>query len=84
MRVPVEIAVGALVGIVLGLILRHLPKNDSSVVHFTRTILLVTVSYALAYGCRAINCEIAGPLAALLMSIVVSMRWKADNNDMVY
>ncbi|CEF59258.1 GH07323p [Strongyloides ratti] len=82
MRVPVEIAVGALVGIILGLILRHLPKNDSSVVHFTRTVLLVTVSFALSYGCRAIYCEIAGPLAVLLMSIVVSMRWKADNNEM--
>uniref|UniRef100_A0A0N5A726 Na_H_Exchanger domain-containing protein n=1 Tax=Parastrongyloides trichosuri TaxID=131310 RepID=A0A0N5A726_PARTI len=82
MRAPVEIAVGALVGIILGLILRHLPKSDSSVVHFTRTVLLTTVSFALVYGCKAIYCEIAGPLAVLLMSIVVSMRWKADNNDM--
>uniref|UniRef100_A0AC35U6P0 Na_H_Exchanger domain-containing protein n=1 Tax=Rhabditophanes sp. KR3021 TaxID=114890 RepID=A0AC35U6P0_9BILA len=82
MRTPVEIAIGALVGIILGLLLRNLPKSNHNLLHFIRTILITTVSLALVFGCRSIYCEIAGPLSVLLMCIVVSMRWKVDNTEM--
>lgn len=47
-------------------------------------MLLFIISCAFLFGTYAINCEIAGPIAVLIMCIVASARWKVDNHRMVF
>ncbi|KAI1732159.1 sodium/hydrogen exchanger family domain-containing protein [Ditylenchus destructor] len=81
-RVPVEILIGSLFGILAGLALRSLPRPDAHLAHFTRATLIFAVSLAFYFGTRAIKCEIAGPVAVILACIVAAMRWKIDNHKM--
>uniref|UniRef100_A0A1I8A140 Na_H_Exchanger domain-containing protein n=1 Tax=Steinernema glaseri TaxID=37863 RepID=A0A1I8A140_9BILA len=78
-RTPIEIAVGALLGILAGLLLRHFPCFDMRHVHFYRSALLSLVSLAFLFGTLAIHCDIAGPIAIFFLSIVAAIRWKIDN-----
>uniref|UniRef100_A0A914C478 Cation/H+ exchanger domain-containing protein n=1 Tax=Acrobeloides nanus TaxID=290746 RepID=A0A914C478_9BILA len=78
-KILVELLLAAFLGIVFGLILRSFPRPDANLSHFTRAILVFFVSMALLFGCQAIKCNIAGPVAVLMLSLVASMRWKFDN-----
>ncbi|TMS37146.1 hypothetical protein L596_004140 [Steinernema carpocapsae] len=78
-RTPIEIAMGALLGILAGLLLRQYPRYDVQYVHFYRAALLTLVSLAFLFGTLAIHCDIAGPISIFFLSVVAAIRWKIDN-----
>ncbi|KAI6233846.1 hypothetical protein M3Y99_00877000 [Aphelenchoides fujianensis] len=80
-RIPIEILVGALFGILIGLLLRVFPRNDIDSVHFVRSGFLCSASVALLFGTHAIGCDMAGYVAVFLVCVISSMRWKIDNHQ---
>ncbi|VDM26188.1 unnamed protein product [Toxocara canis] len=47
--------------------------------HFIRTVMLLSVSLALLFGSRAINCQSAGVFATTVLTIIALSRWRIDN-----
>ncbi|KAH7732236.1 Protein F41E7.1 [Aphelenchoides avenae] len=78
--IPVQLLIGALLGIFAGLLLRSFPRPDAHLVHFTRAVLTFSVSAAFYFGTRAIKSSVAGPIAIFIFCVVASMRWKVDNH----
>jgi hypothetical protein len=40
--------------------------------------------YSYHLGTRAIQADVAGPVAVILLTVVIAMRWKTDNPRQVY
>ncbi|KHN72854.1 Mitochondrial sodium/hydrogen exchanger 9B2 [Toxocara canis] len=74
-----ESAVGIIGGLVGGLVLWWLPRCDMYHTHFIRTVMLLSVSLALLFGSRAINCQSAGVFATTVLTIIALSRWRIDN-----
>lgn len=82
-RVLVEVLMAGIIGLLTGLALRSLPQRDSGFLHFARAAMTLSMSLAMYYGTRGIQCYIAGPVIVFLMCIVATMRWKYDNPQRV-
>uniref|UniRef100_A0A914GXW8 Cation/H+ exchanger domain-containing protein n=1 Tax=Globodera rostochiensis TaxID=31243 RepID=A0A914GXW8_GLORO len=80
-RMPAELLVGAIFGIVVGLLIRSVPRADSPSVHFVRTLLILSFAVAAHFGTRRIGCWLFGPVAVLLSTAVAKMRWEVDNSQ---
>ncbi|KAE9554643.1 hypothetical protein FO519_002130 [Halicephalobus sp. NKZ332] len=78
-RVLVETLMSGIIGLLAGLVLRSLPQKDAGFLHFARAAMTISMSLAMYYGTRGIQCYIAGPVIVFLMCIVATMRWKYDN-----
>jgi NhaP-type Na+/H+ or K+/H+ antiporter len=81
-RIPVQLLIGALMGILAGLLLRSFPRPDAHLMHFTRAVLIFSISAAFFFGTQVIKSGVAGPLAVFTFCVVAAMRWKCDNHRM--
>ena len=82
-RVLVEVLMSGIIGLLSGLVLRSLPQKDSGYLHFARAAMALSMSLAMYYGTRGIQCYIAGPVIVFIMCTVATMRWKYDNPQRV-
>ncbi|KAL3091842.1 hypothetical protein niasHT_027462 [Heterodera trifolii] len=79
-RLPAELLIGSIFGILVGLLLRAFPRADASSAHFVRTLLISAFALAAHFGAQTIGCVLFGPITALFATAVAKMRWHTDND----
>ncbi|KAL3078110.1 hypothetical protein niasHT_036993 [Heterodera trifolii] len=79
-RLPAELLIGSIFGILVGLLLRAFPRADASSAHFVRTLLISAFALAAHFGAQTIGCALFGPITALFATAVAKMRWHTDND----
>ncbi|CAG0914641.1 unnamed protein product [Notodromas monacha] len=75
---PCEALVGAVWGVIFGVVLWFIPAKDSSCVVMLRCLLLVLAGCAALFGGPVIGAEGFGTFAALVCAFVAGCGWKED------
>ncbi|EFO98071.1 hypothetical protein CRE_22692 [Caenorhabditis remanei] len=73
------IVLAALIGCVIGWLLRWFPKNDNRHTHFARFLVIASSAYAVITSMLVLGYAFPGIVAALCICCVSTTQWREDN-----
>uniref|UniRef100_A0AC35TTF9 Na_H_Exchanger domain-containing protein n=1 Tax=Rhabditophanes sp. KR3021 TaxID=114890 RepID=A0AC35TTF9_9BILA len=77
----IEVVIGIFGGTILGYLLALIPNKESKLFHFTRLMLLISLTFGVYFNAQLIGFNGGAVVLILVFGVIVSLNWKADNTD---